>query len=156
MSQPFLGELRLFSMSFVPKGWLLCAGQLLSINQNQALFSILGTTYGGDGRTTFALPDLRGRTPVHSGGNVPLGASGGAEQHILSADETPSEHLAGIDVPATTSRPQGAVSARGGAYADSADGVSATVGGHQAHENRAPFTVLTYGIAVTGIFPSRN
>src|SRR5512135_2949103 len=90
MSEPFLGEIRIFSFGFAPKGWALCNGQLLPINQNQALFSILGTTYGGDGRVNFALPNLGGRVPVHTGGGITQGESGGEQAHTLSISELPA------------------------------------------------------------------
>ena len=89
MAEPFLSEIRLFSFSFAPKGWALCNGQLLPINQNQGLFSLLGTTFGGDGRTTFALPNLQGRVPIHVGGGHTLGQSGGEQSHTLAAAELP-------------------------------------------------------------------
>lgn len=156
MSAPFLGEVRGFAFGFVPKGWAACNGALLPINQNQALFAILGVNYGGDGRTTFALPDLRGRTPVHPGQDVGVvGQRGGEENHTLTSAEVPAESLL-VDAPARTSNPGGALPARGGAYADNADGVSGVVGGGQPHENRAPYLPVTYAIAVSGIFPSRN
>jgi microcystin-dependent protein len=154
MGTPFLGEVRVFSFDFVPKGWLVCAGQLLPINQNQALFSILGTTYGGDGRVTFALPDLRGRTAVGSGLDVALGEQGGQEAVTLSAPQ--AGHVLAADVEPTTNHPSGAVLARGGSYADQVDGSTGSVGGNQPHENRAPFLTLTFAIAAVGIFPSRN
>ena len=156
MSSPFLAEIRVFSFGFVPKGWAACNGQLLPINQNQALFSILGTTYGGNGTTNFALPDLRSRTAVEPGTSVVLGERGGAETHTLSAAEA-GHHLV-ADAEPSTNRPAGALLARGGAYADSADTmeVMSSAGGGQPHENRAPYLALTYAIALVGIFPSRN
>jgi microcystin-dependent protein len=155
MSEPFLAEIRAFSFGFVPQGWLACAGQLLPINQNQALFSLLGTTYGGDGFSTFALPDLRGRSGVHVGDGLVLGESAGEEAHALSVAEAP-QHSTAVDVRATTRRPAGATPARGGAYTAPPDGSSGSVGGSGAHENRAPFLAMTLAIAVQGIFPSRN
>jgi microcystin-dependent protein len=156
VSEPFLGEIRVFSFNFVPRGWATCSGQLLPINQNQALFALLGTTYGGNGQTTFALPDLRGRTAVEPGTEVILGEQGGAETHTLTAAE--AGHALGADVAPGTNRPAGALLARGGAYADSADtpGVLSGAGGGQPHENRAPYLALTYAIALQGIFPSQN
>jgi microcystin-dependent protein len=152
---PFLGEIRVFSFDFVPKGWAECAGQLLPINQNQALFSILGTTYGGDGRVTFALPDLRGRSAVETGVEVALGQRGGEEQHTLVTNE--ANHGLTADAPPTTNHPAAnTLLARGGAYADGADGITSTAGGNQPHENRPPFLALVYAIALVGIFPSRN
>ena len=155
MGTPFLAEIRVFSFGFVPKGWAECAGQLLPINQNQALFSLLGTTYGGDGRVTFALPDLRGRTAVEAAAEVQLGQRGGEELHTLVTRE--ANHGLAVDTPPTTNHPTGsAVLARGGAYDDSVTGTSSTAGGGQPHENRAPFLALVYAIALQGIFPSRN
>jgi len=155
VSEPFLAEIRPFAFGFVPKGWALCEGQLLAINQNQALFSLLGTNYGGNGITTFALPDLRGRTAVHVGPTITTGQSGGEEQHTLVAAETPT-HSTGVDVRSTTRHPTDATPARGGDYTDTADGSTGSVGGGQPHENRAPFLTVVLAIAVVGIFPSRN
>jgi microcystin-dependent protein len=158
MSEPFLGEIRAFSFNFVPKGWAQCAGQLMPINQNQALFSILGTTYGGDGRVTFALPDLRGRSAVHPdadhGGAITLGAAGGEEAHTLTAAETPVHALA-VNLNSTTRQPTNQTPARRGSYG-AATGQSGSVGGGQPHENRQPYLAMTYAIALQGIFPSRN
>ena len=156
MAQPFLGEIRLFTFGFVPRGWAACQGQLLAIQQNQALFSLLGTTYGGDGRVTFARPDLRGRTAVGPGTEVALGQRAGEQAHTLTASD--AGHSLVADVAPGTNRPGGALFARGGAYADSATSaeVLSAVGGGQAHENRAPYLALTYAIAMVGIFPSRN
>jgi len=154
MSEPFLGEIRAFSFGFVPRGWAACAGQLLPINQNQALFSILGTTYGGNGVNTFALPDLRGRQPVHAGPTISLGQSGGEETHTLSASETPPHGFA-VDVKSTTRSPTGATPARGEMYGP-ATGSTDPIGGGQPHENLPPYGVIQYAIAMVGIFPSRN
>ncbi len=154
MSDPFLGEIRAFSFLYVPRGWAVCSGQLLPINQNQALFSILGTTYGGDGITTFALPDLRGRTAVHVGLTIALGGSGGEEAHTLTAGETP-QHVVGVDAKSTSRQPSGATPARGEQYGPTT-GSSGSVGGGQPHENLPPYGVIMYAIALTGIFPSRN
>jgi microcystin-dependent protein len=171
MAEPFLGEVRLLGFGFAPRGWALCAGQLLPIAQNQALFSLLGTTYGGDGRTTFALPDLRGRTPLHVGNGIVLGESGGSEAVTLAVSQIPSHGhalAASADVSVTTA-PTGSVlakKARFGAdvYA-TPDGATplttlapATLGtiGGQPHENRQPYLTLTYAIALVGIFPSRS
>ena len=156
MSSPFIAEIRVFSFGFVPKGWAACNGQLLPINQNQALFSILGTTYGGNGQTTFALPDLRGRTAVEPGTSVVLGEVGGAESHRLTAAE--AGHALVVDAEPSTNRPGGALLARGGGYADGPNTgeIMSIAGGGQPHENRAPYLALTYAIALVGIFPSRN
>lgn len=154
MSEPFLAEIRVFAGNFPPRGWALCQGQLLPINQNQGLFSLLGTTYGGDGRTNFALPDLRGRTSVHPGTDVSLGGRGGAETVTL----TPAQgvHAPGSDTQPTTSTATGATPAVGGAYGTPDGSSTASVGGGQAHNNLAPFLALNYCIALQGIFPSRD
>lgn len=170
MSEPFLGEIRQTSFQFAPKGWALCNGQLLPINQNQALFAILGTTYGGDGRVTFALPDLRGRSPVHASGSLPLGSRVGAETHTLSVNELPphghglqgSGDLANVtapagNVPAAKGRGGKDIYAPGGSppQALSPQAIAPT-GGSQPHENLQPFLTVNFIIALTGIFPSRN
>jgi len=164
MAEPFLSEIRVFSFNFPPKGWAMCNGQLLPINQNQALFSLLGTTYGGDGRVTFALPNLQGRVPVHSGAGFVLGQSGGEESHTLSLAELPAHGhaLMGTSNPGITVQPGGALLATpmeklyavGGAV-PLAPSIGAT-GGGQAHENRQPYLCLTFCIALQGIFPSQN
>jgi microcystin-dependent protein len=165
MAEPFLSEIRLTSFSFAPRGWALCNGQLLPINQNQALFSLLGTTFGGDGRVNFALPDLRGRTPVHVGDGTTLGQRGGEEAHTLTLAELPAHaHLSGTGDQATSSDPAGAALAskprRGTAiYAPSSNAVAngaAAAGGGQAHLNMQPYLVLSFVIALQGIFPSQN
>jgi len=163
MSEPFLGELRLMSFNFPPKGWALCNGQLLPINQNQALFSLLGTTYGGNGQTNFALPDLRGRTPIHAGDGVVQGQALGAESHTLTIGELPQHvHLVHASAaPADQSAP-GVLAAGANLYRDGSPTVAlhpATVanrGGSQAHENRQPYLVANWCIALGGVFPSRN
>jgi microcystin-dependent protein len=154
VSEPFLAEVRAFAFGFVPKGWAPCAGQLLPINQNQALFALLGTTYGGNGQTTFALPDLRGRTAVGPGPGIGLGDRVGAEAVTLIQAQTAHSHL--VAAQPTTSKPTGALPAIGGAYADSTDAPGELVGGGQPHENRAPYLAVTWAIAVAGIFPSRD
>jgi microcystin-dependent protein len=167
VAEPFLGQILLFAGNFAPSGWALCNGQLLSIQQNTALFSILGTTYGGNGQTNFALPDLRGRAPIHMGqgpglSNYPEGEVGGVESVTLIASQMPAHTHA---QPATaadegTNRPNAAVPARGGVYAATSDGSAlaptSAAGGSQPHENRPPFLVMNYCIALQGIFPSRN
>ena len=167
MAEPFLAEVRLFGFNFPPRGWAQCDGQILSINQNQSLFSLLGTTYGGDGRTTFALPDLRGRHPVHpDGADFRLGDSGGEETHRLTVAEMPShDHiLQGSSANATTNDPSGAVFHRAGGatYRSPTNPVSmdgglvGATGTGQAHENMQPFQAVNYCIAIVGLFPSRN
>jgi microcystin-dependent protein len=164
----FLGEIRLVGFNFAPTGWALCDGRLLPINQNQALFALLGTMYGGDGRTTFALPDLRGRVPLGagqsaSGTNYDVGSTGGEESVKLAIGQVPSHsHPVRANSAAGTKKdPTGAVPAKGGAYSATQNAKMNTVmlgksGGGQAHENRQPYLSLTYIIALTGIFPSRN
>jgi microcystin-dependent protein len=166
--EPFLGEIRLVAFTFAPRGWALCAGQLLPISQNQALFALLGTTYGGDGKSTFALPDLRGRVPLGAGESVggsayPVGSTGGQETVKLAVGQIPSHSHAvrGNSGAASTKNAVGAVPARGGAYAATQNAsMNAAMlgksGGGQAHENRQPYLSLNYVIALEGIFPSQN
>jgi len=166
MSEPFLSEIKMVAFDFPPRGWALCNGQLLPINQNQALFSLLGTTYGGDGRTNFALPNLQGRAPVHSGNEISLGQAAGAEAHTLALSELPGHtHVHGSYDQATTDLPTGNAPAskprRGtNLYTSGAANVvlrgSGAVGGGQPHENRQPFFVLNFVIALQGIFPPRD
>jgi microcystin-dependent protein len=167
MSEPFLGELRMMSFSFPPKGWALCNGQLLPINQNQPLFSLLGTTYGGNGQTTFALPDLRGRTPIHMSQGFTLGEVGGEQAHTLSIAEIPTHvhTLNASSASATAVVPtnglvlaQGAFEIYRGASNLTAmtGGTVGNTGGSQAHLNMQPFLVLSFCIALQGIFPSQN
>jgi microcystin-dependent protein len=167
MAEPFLGEIRIFSFNFAPRGWALCNGQLLPINQNQALFSLLGTTFGGDGRVNFALPDLRGNVPIHVGNGHGLGEKAGEQAHTLSISEVP-EHVHPVNattVQATTNIPANTVltaqSTAANLYASapsiamSPAGV-ANIGGGQAHLNMQPFLTLSLCIALQGIFPSPN
>ena len=163
MAEPFLSEIRIMSFNFAPKGWALCNGQLLPINQNQALFSLLGTTFGGDGRVNFALPDLRGRVPIHVGNSYTLGERGGEQTHTLSLAELPAHThvLEGSNTPAGTNVATGGYLAiTNNAYAPPANLVAmspsevSTVGGGQAHPNMQPFLTLNFSIALQGIFPS--
>jgi microcystin-dependent protein len=167
MAEPFLSELRIFSFGFAPQGWALCNGQLLPINQNQALFSLLGTTYGGDGRVNFALPDLRARTPLHVGNGHTLGERGGAQAHTLSISELPTHvhTVNGSSVTGTVPVPATAylgVAAQqpylppDNSLAALNPATVANVGGSQAHLNMQPFLVLNFCIALQGIFPSQN
>lgn len=165
MAEPFLSEIRIMSFSFAPKGWAFCNGQLLPINQNQALFSILGTTYGGDGRTTFALPNFQGRMPIHQGQGFTIGQLGGEAAHSLTINEMPAHnHPAMGAATANGFSPNGTVWAPAdGAleyYATPNTTMSpaaiANSGGSQPHENEAPYLVLNLIIALVGIFPSRN
>ena len=168
--EPFLGQLALFPFGFAPKGWALCNGQLLPINQNQALFSLLGTSYGGNGQTTFALPNLQGRVPLginKVGNSNNIGQSGGESAHTLISTELPahSHLLSASNDQATSSTPNGNLFAAttSPSYGDTNSGTVAldpsiipSVGGSQPHENRQPYTVLSYCIALQGIFPSRD
>jgi microcystin-dependent protein len=179
-SEPYIGEIDIFAFSFPPRGWALCNGQLLSISQNQALFAILGVTYGGNGTTNFALPNLQGRVPIHFGSAFALGVKGGEEGHALAIGEIP-QHVhqmrakaAQADLDATGRRPSAtvtpaqaatntaanptAVNIYGGGPAGQAldPNALANTGASQAHENRQPFLTLSICIALQGIFPSRN
>jgi microcystin-dependent protein len=165
MAEPFLSEIRIMSFVFAPKGWALCNGQLLPINQNQALFSLLGTTFGGDGRVNFALPDLQGRVPIHVGSGHALGERSGEQAHTLSIAELPTHThiLQGSSTSAGINSPTGAVLAASTAvYHDPTNLVSlnpgsvTNVGGSQAHLNMQPFLTLSFCIALQGIFPSPN
>jgi len=166
MAEPFLSEIRIMSFDFAPKGWALCNGQLLPINQNQALFSLLGTTFGGDGRVNFALPDQRGRTPIHVGSGHTLGERGGEPAHTLSIAELPTHThvLTASNNPADTNIPSnttflGQINNGYGAPANLvalAPAEIGNVGGSQAHLNMQPFLALTFCIALQGIFPSPN
>ena len=168
MAEPFLSEIRIMSFGFPPKGWALCDGQLLPINQNQALFSLLGTTYGGDGRVNFGLPNLQGRTPIHMGSAHTLGERGGEQGHTLSVAEIPTHThvLNGSNADSTTVSPDiNTVLAKstpqlgyGGpsALVSMSPQSIANVGGSQAHLNMQPFLVLNFSIALQGIFPSQT
>jgi microcystin-dependent protein len=166
MAEPFLSEIRIFSFVFAPKGWALCNGQLLPINQNQALFSLLGTNYGGDGRVNFALPDLRGRTPIHTGAGHQLASRAGEQAHTLSIAELPAHtHLVQASTAAQGGDPVPTGRFLGGAtnmYHSPASltttnpGNVTNAGGSQAHLNMQPFLTLSFCIALQGIFPSAN
>lgn len=164
MADAFIGELRAFSFGFVPRGWAECNGQLLPVQQNQALFSLIGAVYGGDGRTTFGLPNLQGRGAIHAGSGYSVGAVGGSEQHTLSTAEMPAHtHVARAGGDATTSDPSGAVWAAGAgaAYGSAANGpmgqgASGSAGGSQPHTNMPPYMAVTYAICLNGYFPSRG
>ena len=170
MSEPFLAEIRMMGFDFAPRGWAFVDGQILPINQNQSLYSLLGNTYGGDGRTTFALPDLRGRTPLHVGDGHLLGQRSGAETMTLSAAEIPS-HSHGVKASSTTGNTPSPANAVLGAetgteFAYGAPaaasmtplrtGTVTNAGGGQAHENMQPYLAVSFCIALQGLFPSRN
>jgi microcystin-dependent protein len=169
MAEPFLSEIRIMSFSFPPRGWALCDGQLLPINQNQALFSLLGTTFGGDGRVNFALPDLRSRVPIHVGSGHTLGERGGEQAHTVSIAELPT-HTHTLTASSTDGNapvpfgPAGNVLARtvNQIYGPPTNltaliaGTVTNTGGSQAHLNMQPFLTLSFCIALQGIFPSPN
>jgi microcystin-dependent protein len=172
MSDPFVGEIRMFAGTFAPRSWALCDGQLLSVSQNDALFSLLGTIYGGDGRTTFGLPDLRGRIPIHAGsgpGLTPrtLGAKSGGENATVSVNELPTHThpFKGTNQFADTSNPSGNTVAKSttvDAYINENPSVNlsgnavTSEGGSQNHTNLMPFLCINFIIALFGIYPSRN
>ena len=169
MAEPFLGEIKFVSFNFAPRGWALCSGQMLPISQNQALFSLLGTTYGGDGRSTFALPNLQARTAMHVGQGHPLGEQGGEQSHTLTSAEIPSHvHVANAtSAPATANAgpaPSVVLAQSTGALlygaASNLQPMSpdalATAGGSQPYPNMQPFLTLTFIIALQGIYPSRS
>ena len=166
MAEPFLSEIRIMSFGFPPKGWALCNGQLLPINQNQGLFSLLGTIYGGDGRVTFGLPNLQGRVPIHMGSGHTLGEQGGEQGHTLSISEIPTH----VHTVQGSSNSTGGNANPSGKFLGGSNGVYhaptnltaltpqtvTTVGGSQAHLNMQPFLVLNFCIALQGIFPSQT
>ena len=167
MSEPFLAEIRIVGFNFAPRGWAFCDGQILPINQNQSLYSLLGTTYGGDGRTSFALPDLRSRTPIHTGDGHTLGQKSGAETVTLTAAEI-AAHTHAVKA-STQPANQGVATGRilGSAtdiYRDPQaasttalrSGTVTNAGGGQAHNNMQPYLTLGFVIALQGLFPSRN
>ncbi len=166
MAEPFLSEIRIMSFQFAPKGWALCNGQLLPINQNQGLFSLLGTTFGGDGRVNFALPDLRGRTPIHVGSGHTLGERGGEQSHTLSiaelATHTHAAQATNADQSRTAVPTNNFLGPANNLYSAPTSltainaGTVANVGGSQPHLNMQPFLTLSFCIALQGIFPSPN
>jgi len=162
MSGPYLGEIRLLPYLRIPPGWMPCEGQVLQILGNQALFSVIGNAYGGDGRTTFALPNLRGRVPIHAGTAVTPGTTGGEASHTLLVNELPPHtHLASASSdPGTTADPANAAWAQ--AYSPYTEAMLLTpmnpgaigpAGGGQAHENMQPYLALVYCMATTGSYP---
>lgn len=172
MSEPFLAEMRIVGFNFAPRGWALCDGQILPISQNQSLYSLLGTTYGGDGRTSFALPDLRGRTPIHvgssGGGTHLLGQKSGEETHTLSTAEMPTHthEIKANSMDADQANAQSNMLSKSfqPSYASynpdklvsMNNGAITNIGGGQAHDNMQPYLVLNFAIALQGLFPSRN
>jgi microcystin-dependent protein len=168
MSEPFLAEIKIVGFNFAPLGWAFCDGQILPINQNQSLYSLLGTTYGGDGRTSFALPELRGRTPVHPGADgVTLGQKAGEENHLLTIAEMPAHTHTARASSTTGNNPNpggGVLAATAPAEVYHGDenrvamrsGTVADAGGSQGHDNMQPYLTLNFCIALQGLFPSRN
>src|SRR4051812_32882430 len=167
MGTPYMGEIKLISWNFAPQGWAFCNGQQLPINQNQALFSLLGTMYGGNGQTTFALPDLRGRTPIHRGSGFTQGQAGGEEAHTITIPELPQHlHVA----QASNTDGDGPAPGNTAVLATSptkywnpptnpttlAPGTIGNTGGSQAHSNMQPYLTVLHCIALQGIFPSQN
>lgn len=173
MSEPFVGEIRMFAGNFAPRGWAFCDGQLLAVSQNDALFSLLGTIYGGDGRTTFGLPDLRGRIPLHAGdgpGLSPrrLGSKGGTEKETLTVNQLPSHRhtFSAVNTPATETAPpaDGTLAQSAGydlyvppgGFTNMASTDVSSVGGSRSHTNLMPFLCVHFIIALVGIYPSRH
>ena len=166
MADPFLAEIRIFSFNFAPQGWAQCNGQLLPINNNQALFSLLGTMYGGDGQTNFALPNLRGRVPTHIGQGLVQGELGGEQAHTITISEMPThthQAIASTAGPTVTPPTNNFWASNTGftPYSTTANAAMSptslgNTGGSQPHENMSPYLVLNFGIALQGIFPSRN
>ncbi len=165
MAQPYVGEIRIFAGNFAPAGWMLCDGQLLPISENETLFQLIGTTYGGDGQSTFALPDLRGRIPVHQGNGTTLAEQGGAEEVSLTVNQLPAHTHPFLAVATAGNQ----ISPAGNLLANSFNvtpyindaptgdfnaAAVASVGGSQPHENRMPFLCVNFIISLFGIFPS--
>jgi microcystin-dependent protein len=165
MGTPFLGELKLISWNFAPQGWAFANGQFLPINQNQALFSLFGTMYGGNGQTTFAIPDLRGRTPIHMGAGFTLGQAGGQEAHTLTISEMPAHNhfVSANSGNADTAIAIGNFLAATASLYNAPNALTtllpatvSNVGGSQSHENRQPYLVINVIVALVGAFPSQN
>jgi microcystin-dependent protein len=165
MSTPFIAEIKIVSFNFAPRNWALCNGQLMAINQNQALFSLLGTTYGGDGRVTFGLPNLQGRTPNHFGAGFTLGELAGEQNHTLLSSEIPLHTHVWNATNVAANQPGPASNLLGGATIYNNTGTNlvamypgqlSTVGGSQSHSNMQPYLTLNFCISLSGIFPSQN
>ncbi|MFS0724276.1 phage tail protein [Paenibacillus sp. 1P07SE] len=167
MAEPFVGEIRLFSFGVIPSGWAPCNGQILQVNQNQALFSLLGNRYGGNGQTTFALPNLNGRAPLHRSSSIPVATSAGEAAHTLTLNEMPQHnHTASgstdsANQPVPTGNTWGTMASNRQIYASTADttmspAALATAGGSQAHDNMQPYTVVSFCIALNGIYPTQH
>jgi microcystin-dependent protein len=166
MSQPYIGEIRMFGGNFAPVGWAICDGTLIAISQNSALFNLIGTTYGGDGQNTFALPDLRSRVPIHQGAGFTLAQKGGAETVVLNASQIPAHtHIpVGSSTDGTTQTAAGNVWANwtGSQCSDQPpnglmdSGALSPAGGSQAHDNMAPFLAVNFIISLFGVFPSQT
>ena len=165
MAQPYVGEIRIFAGNFAPAGWLFCAGQLLPISENETLFQLIGTTYGGDGQSTFALPDLRGRIPIHQGNGFILAETGGAEEITLTVNQIPAHGhpLLASSGPGLANTPVGGVTAEPPSislYIEDVPSVNlsplavAPVGGSQPHTNFQPYLCVSFIISLFGIFPS--
>jgi len=166
MAEPYIGEIRIVSFNFAPRGWAFCNGQVLPAGQNRALFEILGKTYGGDGQTTFALPNLQGRTPLHAGPGFALGQSGGEEMHALTIPEMPAHTHAAVGSSATADQvsPANGLWANSGINTFSGYDPNTTMssvavdgaGEGQPHENLSPYLVLNFVIALEGVFPPNS
>jgi microcystin-dependent protein len=169
MAQPYVGEVRMFAGNFAPAGWMFCEGQLLPISEYETLFNLIGTTYGGDGQSTFGLPDLRGRIPVHMGGGFTLAQAGGSEEVTLTLQQIPAHAHALLATSnfSSTAAPQGMVAAAASVANVSAYGTDApsspvspssvsAVGGSQPHNNFQPYLCIDFIISLFGIFPSQT
>jgi microcystin-dependent protein len=165
MAQPYVGEIRMFAGNFAPAGWMFCEGQLLPISENETLFQLIGTTYGGDGQSTFALPDLRGRIPIHQGNGFILAETGGAEQVTLTVNQIPAHThpLLASTASASSNSPAGSLLAESASLnlytqdspdANMAPAAIGAVGGNQPHENMQPYLCLSFIISLFGLFPS--
>jgi microcystin-dependent protein len=167
MAQPYVGEIRMFAGNFAPAGWQFCAGQLLPISEYETLFNLIGTTYGGDGESTFALPDLQGRTPLHFGNGFVLAETGGVETVTLTVSQMPahSHPMLAASAPATATNPQGNLPAQGVSKrfygpmsipGPMAPNSGTSTGGSQPHDNMQPYLCVSYIISLFGIFPSQT